>query len=744
MKSRIHWNWSLGLALVALPFLGAHTQESLSQATDNAPTTTQPTNTTPALLAATNPAPALQPETAPQAVAPTVPPEAPAQTNAQAAALAEPPAEVDLVNAPVTPVSAEKTLPTNLKLASPTTEIVKLANSGVDESVMLAFVTNSIRTFNLGADDIIYLNDIGVSGTVVTAMIQRDQAIKQLAANAAPAPAQPAPTEQAAATAPAEPEPQPAPPAETYAAPAASEYAVFYDSLAPYGTWVDVGGYGVCWQPTVVVVNPGWRPYCHGGRWVYSDCGWYWMSSYSWGWAPFHYGRWFCHAQRGWCWAPGNVWGPSWVSWRYNGNYCGWAPLPPAAGFSVGVGLTYRGQYVSSSFSFGLGVNSYSFVAAGDFHNHHLDRYAVPPQHATRVYHQTVPSTTIDGNHSRVVNHGIPPSYVAGGSRSQSRPLGIRATTTPTAPGDRRERFDRNNRDLVVYRPHFPPPNATPPTSTSRPQTELGRHSQPDPRRNSSGSAFTPATQHVAPTPPSRSVGETTATQSSPSGRSQRGSGGLSRPDTYRNSSGSQSAPAPATRNVAPTPPSRSPSGTPPTRPDSPSRSRPTPDRSGPATVNPRTPSSSFTVIGRREGSQRQTLAQPSTPATESSRSQPPAPQQNVISRPSPKQNPQSFRIAEAPAQAPAQSHSSTPRTTSPSARSEQPRSFTAPPSHSAPVQVPRAAPAPAPAPSPARSHSTPSVSSAPRTDIDTSQSSRSSFSAPPSRSGSGSGKNQR
>ena len=113
-------------------------------------------------------------------------------------------------------------------------------------------------------------------------------------------------------------------------------------------------GYGPCWQPTVVIVNPGWQPYCDGGRWVYTDCGWYWLSGYSWGWAPFHYGRWFHHHHLGWCWQPGNAWGPSWVCWRYGGNYCGWAPLPPAAGFNAGVGLTYHGQRVNSGFGFGL------------------------------------------------------------------------------------------------------------------------------------------------------------------------------------------------------------------------------------------------------------------------------------------------------------------------------------------------------------------------------------------------------
>ena len=68
-------------------------------------------------------------------------------------------------------------------------------------------------------------------------------------------------------------------------------------------------------------------------------CGWYWMSDYSWGWAPFHYGRWFHHARFGWCWMPDTVWGPSWVTWRYSDDYCGWAPLPPGAIYRAGVGF---------------------------------------------------------------------------------------------------------------------------------------------------------------------------------------------------------------------------------------------------------------------------------------------------------------------------------------------------------------------------------------------------------------------
>ena len=58
----------------------------------------------------------------------------------------------------------------------------------------------------------------------------------------------------------------------------------FYDSLGSGGSWVELGDYGYCWQPSVAVIQRDWRPYCDRGRWLYSDCGYYWQSDYSWGW----------------------------------------------------------------------------------------------------------------------------------------------------------------------------------------------------------------------------------------------------------------------------------------------------------------------------------------------------------------------------------------------------------------------------------------------------------------------------
>src|SRR6185436_10310251 len=47
-----------------------------------------------------------------------------------------------------------------------------------------------------------------------------------------------------------------APLATTYAesdyTPQPGAVSYFYNALAPYGNWVNVSGYGLCWQPTVV------------------------------------------------------------------------------------------------------------------------------------------------------------------------------------------------------------------------------------------------------------------------------------------------------------------------------------------------------------------------------------------------------------------------------------------------------------------------------------------------------------
>lgn len=105
----------------------------------------------------------------------------------------------------------------------------------------------------------------------------------------------------------------------------------FYEPLEPEGVWVEVGSYGRGWRPHHV--DRSWRPYANG-RWVWSDCGWYWDSDEPWAWATYHYGSWVLDPGYGWVWIPDVEWAPAWVTWREGGDYIGWAPRGPR-GFVV-------------------------------------------------------------------------------------------------------------------------------------------------------------------------------------------------------------------------------------------------------------------------------------------------------------------------------------------------------------------------------------------------------------------------
>lgn len=433
MKDRTFSSWFLGVSVAILPLAGAQA-ESLASGTDEAAR-----NQTDVL--ATN-------------------------VSAPAVALA---ADTD---ATARLVSTDKPLPPNLRPSGPVAEVIKLANSGLDQSVLLAYVTNSTYTFNLSAEDIIYLNDIGVPGSVVTAMIQQDQVLKaELAAASGPGVAAPEPGPgwpapgneqptsdqvgpQTAGSGPPASEPGPGYATEApLAPPEDASVPMFYDSLSPYGNWVDIAGYGRCWQPSVMAADPGWQPYFDGGHWVYSDCGWYWLSDYSWGWAPFHYGSWFRHGRLGWCWVPGRVWGPSWVCWRYDNQYCGWAPLPPGAGFSSGVGLTFHGHGVWDRDDFGLRPNHYHFVAWNHFSDRQLRPSSLPPNQVARVFESATVSTRIIGDAHTVINNGLPPSRVVAATHRPVHTVALRERTSPATGPGRGERFEAGGQALAIYRP---------------------------------------------------------------------------------------------------------------------------------------------------------------------------------------------------------------------------------------------------------------------------------------------------
>ncbi len=332
------------------------------------------------------------------------------------------------VEAPEGPAAATGT---GANLSPGAAEIVKLAQSGVSDDVMVAYIQKSQAPFNLSQDNVIYLKDLGLSSAVMTAMLSHDSALAgqqpQYNYNQQLYPPTISPPITGTDVPPTEPTVPPdqnvPPPAYDNNPPAEVNY--FYNDLSPYGSWVNLPGYGWCWQPSTVVINHDWTPYCDGGHWVYSDCGWFWQSDYSWGWAPFHYGRWHRDDRCGWVWFPGTVWGPAWVTWRTSGDLCGWAPLPPHAVFSGG-GFLFNGVHVGAEFDFGLGAGAFTFIGLKDFQEHDLGHRRLPPAEVTRIYHQTTVINNYTVENRTVVNRGIDANRVAAVTHTTIRQVSVR------------------------------------------------------------------------------------------------------------------------------------------------------------------------------------------------------------------------------------------------------------------------------------------------------------------------------
>jgi hypothetical protein len=331
----------------------------------------------------------------------------------------------------------ENMLPEGVDPGSALGQLARLVQAGVDQGVILAYVENSPRFFELDTEGIIYLTELGTPPDIIEAAIAHDQKLFD-AGTASGESAEEIGVESTAVE--------------------SSDVTVedLEQTLSPYGSWIYVEGYGRCWRPSVGVYDRDWQPYSDNGQWVYTDRGWYWKSNYSWGWAAFHYGRWFQDARHGWCWWPDTVWAPSWVHWRYNSNYCGWAPLPPYTAYRTGVGLVYRGQRVSVGFNFNLADSAFTFVSTTDFcapnlRLHRLGRQQVPVIFRSTTSHHRIKA---DPRRRGLVNYGIPTTHLKTATRKELTPVSIehlrkRLETRKKAV----ERIDPHTRKIIVNRP---------------------------------------------------------------------------------------------------------------------------------------------------------------------------------------------------------------------------------------------------------------------------------------------------
>ena len=194
----------------------------------------------------------------------------------------------------------------------------------------------------------------------------------------------------------------------------------FHDELSPYGRWVPCD-YGDCWVPASV--GAGWQPYSNG-EWIYTDYGWTWVSYDPWGGDPFHYGSWYWFDDA-WAWVPGTVWGPAWVTWGYDADDIGWAPLPPSFAFTA---TGYFGSPVVAS------SRSYVFVPTRSFAGVNTSTVRIPAAQNAALLPRMRAATAFNVSGGVVRNTALPLSRVESATGRRIPRQSISAARTDPRP----------------------------------------------------------------------------------------------------------------------------------------------------------------------------------------------------------------------------------------------------------------------------------------------------------------------
>jgi len=147
-------------------------------------------------------------------------------------------------------------------LPSSADEVVRLAQSGVGDPVVLAFIGQSHSYYNLSGADITALNNAGVSSQILTAMLNHDSALRAQEQSPSPAAAtmvapQPTVTQPGALSATAIPNQTPTTPVITRSEPPPPLVEVIPVSPGPDYLWTPG-----CWS---------WN----GGAWIWIGGGWH-------------------------------------------------------------------------------------------------------------------------------------------------------------------------------------------------------------------------------------------------------------------------------------------------------------------------------------------------------------------------------------------------------------------------------------------------------------------------------------
>jgi hypothetical protein len=154
---------------------------------------------------------------------------------------------------------------------------------------------------------------------------------------------------------------------------AGMQFRFFYSSLASHGEWIEVESGIRFWRPNNIPHL--WRPYLIG-RWIWTDDGWYWMSSEPFGWITYHYGRW------------------------YDDEYIGWAPLPPYAAFTPTLGIRFTTHWTAP-------LHYWNIIRYHQFGSVIRYRDTAPEEYARRLIHTGRSCAQYGVDHERIINTGV-------------------------------------------------------------------------------------------------------------------------------------------------------------------------------------------------------------------------------------------------------------------------------------------------------------------------------------------------
>ena len=224
-----------------------------------------------------------------------------------------------------------------------------------------------------------------------------------------------------------------------------SAVRLFFDVLAPYGSWSEDARLGLVWLPQREGVGEAFVPYATHGRWTHrafetaaTDAPideYVWVSDLPWGWVTFHYGRWTFAGDRGWAWVPGRRYAGAWVDWRTPepgrdaDAVVGWGPTPPSQLWRVSPGPSashsFAARYGSSTARGQLDVRDARLVAVP------YAAFATPYAYvrARELFAADIGSRLLYGPAALAVAHGTQP-----GGAPRPEQLGLRTGEVPAPP----------------------------------------------------------------------------------------------------------------------------------------------------------------------------------------------------------------------------------------------------------------------------------------------------------------------